>query len=211
VIAAETHLLRGQLKYDDKGAVRSIAAGIQSLQLSVRSILGRLREGQPMVLPELDAAAILDDWRRREPLARWRAESLDEDRLADLGLDEAAREALARILQEALANAFRHAQPSEVSVSLLQTPGSCELIVRNDGVRAASVGNGNGDGHGNGHGNAHGNAHGNGHGILGMIERAQNAGGSLRAGPSSTSSTSSTWEVRLVLPHACLQAAAVAQ
>ena len=196
VVAAETHLLRSQLKSDGV-AVRSIAAGIQSLQHSVRSMLERLRQGQPMDLPDPDAAAILDDWRRREPGVTWQVDHLDDAQLD--GFDAVARETLARVLQESLVNAFRHARPTQVSVRLLQHGHCAELTVRNDGVRAAADVTPATALAGYPAGTAAARHGGDGHGILGMTERAHAAGGHLRAG---REETPGAWEVRLSLPKA---------
>ena len=176
VIAAETHLLRAS--GGDSASVASIAAGIHSLQHSVRSILERLRQGQPMVLPELDAPAVLDDWRRREPAVRWRIAGVDRDLPGCFG--DSARATLARVLQEALANAFRHAQPTQVSIRLVVDQETARLSITNDGIAALRGGCGAG------------------HGILGMRERAHGSGGSLQAGPAAAGS----WEVQLCLPVA---------
>ena len=178
VLAADTHLLRVQLK-SDGAAVRSIAAGIQSLQHLVRSMLQRLRQGQPMVLADPDAAAILDDWRRREPGVHWTVGDLSARTLNTF--DDLRREALARVLQEALANAFRHARPVDLTVRLVQSADGCRLVIRNDGVEHAGLSPRSSDGHG----------------ILGMSERAHGVGGELRAGPSAVPGQ---WEVVLTLP-----------
>ena len=180
VIAAEIHLLRAS--GSDNASVASIAAGIHSLQHSVRSILERLRQGQPMVLPDLDVPGVLEEWQRREPAVRFQVEGIDPISLSQL--DDAARGTCARVLQEALANAFRHARPSRVSVRLaLDAEGSRRLIVNNDGICA-------------GYGAA-----GAGHGIIGMRERACAGGGELQAAPAAVAGH---WEVRLSLPVARL-------
>jgi len=191
VVAAETHLLRAQLKSDGP-AVRSIAAGIQSLQLSVRSMLERLRQGQAMVLPDPDAAAILDEWRRREPGVRWQADDL---RVKMEGLNDVALEALARVLQEALANAFRHARPTSMAVRLHRNAQGWQLSIRNNGVPSAP--GGAGDAADAPAGARSGPPSAAGYGILGMQERAHGAGGSLRAGPAVERGC---WEVSVRLP-----------
>ncbi|HZH05871.1 MAG TPA: HAMP domain-containing protein [Lautropia sp.] len=210
VVAAETHLLRAQLKGDSQTA-SAIAAGIQALQLSVRSMLERLRQGQPVVMPDPDAAAVLDDWRRREPGVRWQADDL---RGPLKKMDEPSAEALARVLQEALANAFRHARPSSVWVRLSRETDAWHVVIRNDGMPEA----GNGerpqakgvapeiDGV-SASGEAVPAAAPAGHGVLGMRERAHGAGGSLRAGPAG----SGCWEVALRLPGLKAKAAAALQ
>ncbi len=177
VIAAEIHLLRAS--GSDNASIASVAAGIHSLQHSVRSILERLRHGQPMVLPDLDLPGVLEEWRRREPTVRFQVEGIDATSLSLLG--EAARETGARVLQEALANAFRHARPARVSVRLALDSTAGRLIIGNDGVSARP------------------GAAGNGYGIIGMRERACAGGGDLQAGPAAVAGG---WEVTLRLPLA---------
>ena len=179
VIAAEIHLLR--VSGSDNASIASIASGIHSLQHSVRSILERLRQGQPMVLPELDVPGVLEEWQRRKPAVRFRLEGIDPGSLSLL--DDAARETCARVLQESLANAFRHARPSRVGVRLAVESRGARLVVGNDGVRARA------------------DAAGTGHGIIGMRERACAGGGDLRAGPAAVAGA---WEVTLSLPASAL-------
>lgn len=177
VIAAEIHLLRAS--GGDNASIASIAAGIHSLQHSVRSILERLRQGQPMVLPDLDLPGVLEEWQRREPTACFQVEGIDARSLSLLG--EAARETCARVLQEALANAFRHARPGRVNVRLVLDAKKGRLTIGNDGVCARP------------------GAAGTGYGILGMRERACAGGGDLQAGPAAVAGG---WEVTLSLPLA---------
>jgi glucose-6-phosphate-specific signal transduction histidine kinase len=145
----------------------------------VRSILERLRQGQPMVLPELDVPGVLEEWQRREPAVRFQVQGVHARALSLLG--DAARATCARVLQEALANAFRHARPSRLSVRLAFEPRQARLIVGNDGVSGrpgpASAG----------------------HGIIGMRERACAGGGDLQAGPTAVAGH---WKVTLSLPLA---------
>jgi signal transduction histidine kinase len=54
-------------------------------------------------------------------------------RLETVALDDASQHAVLRVAQEALANAAKHADPSEVTVSLQPAPGSAVLIVSDDG------------------------------------------------------------------------------
>jgi signal transduction histidine kinase len=210
VLAAETHLLRVQLG-SEGSAVRSIAAGIQALQHLVRSMLERLRQGQPMVPTDPDAVAILGDWRRREAGVHWTVENLDADALS--AFDEPRREALARVLQEALANAFRHARPRKLTIRLTHCGAWALLVVCNDGVTRplatapipAAVGSpvperlpASTTAAGSGFGFSP--RAGEGHGILGMTERAHGVGGQLQTG---SGVEPGTWKVVLTLPRSC--------
>jgi signal transduction histidine kinase len=86
------------------------------------------------------------------------------------------------VLQEALANAFRHARPSRVGVRLAFDPRQARLIVGNDGIDCPT-----------------GKVASAGHGIIGMRERACAGGGDLQAGPAAVAGS---WEVTLSLPLA---------
>ncbi len=177
VIAAETHLLRAS--GGDSASVASIAAGIHSLQHSVRSILERLRQGQPMVLPELDAPAVLDDWRRREP-----------------GCALADRRRRPRPAGMLRRQRSRHARSRPAgSAGQRVSPRAADA-----GVDTAGRGPGNSPpvDHQRRHSPRCARGCGAGHGILGMRERAHGSGGSLQAGPAAAGS----WEVQLCLPVA---------
>ena len=79
------------------------------------------------------------------------------------GLDPGVELAAYRIVQEALTNARRHAPGAAVDVELRYAPGALLVRVRDNGYGA-------------------GPASGGGLGLVGMRERAQAAGGSVRAG-----------------------------
>jgi signal transduction histidine kinase len=91
-------------------------------------------------------------------------------------LDPGVELAAYRIIQEALTNARRHAPGAAVDVELHYGPDALRLRVRDNGP-------GPSNGAADAGGGAGGLAAGGGHGLLGMRERAQAAGGSLRAGP----------------------------
>jgi signal transduction histidine kinase len=78
-------------------------------------------------------------------------------------LDPGVELALYRIVQEALTNARRHADCAAVDVELRFGGDAVRLRIRDDGPGAAEETAG--------------------HGLVGMRERAQAAGGELRAGP----------------------------
>lgn len=129
----------------------------------LRRLLGVLREDAPgeaerTPQPGLaDLEALVDAAREAGTQVRLtmigRAESLSP------GVDLTAY----RIAQEALTNARRHAPGAEVDVELRYETDTLHLEVRDNGPGVA--------------------AEANGHGIVGMRERAEMVGGTLRAGP----------------------------
>jgi signal transduction histidine kinase len=116
--------------------------------------------------------------RRPQPRLAQLNELLDEVRDASGGavrliisgpvtaLDPGVELAAYRIVQEALTNARRHAPGAAVDVELRYATDALLLRIRDNGPGAVSPGPGP-----------------HGHGLLGMRERAQAAGGELRAGP----------------------------
>ena len=83
-----------------------------------------------------------------------------------------------RIVQEALTNAIKHADASEVELSLDYRAGRLEICVRDDGV------------------GANGSPTGQGHGLVGMRERAALYGGQLHAGAREGSGSRCGWRYR---------------
>jgi signal transduction histidine kinase len=81
------------------------------------------------------------------------------------GLPASVDLAVYRIVQEALTNVARHAHPGAALVRLAYSDDSVEIVVEDDGLRAAQP---------NGHG---------GNGIAGMRERVAALGGEFSAGP----------------------------
>jgi signal transduction histidine kinase len=136
----------------------------------MRRLLGVLREDAASA----SAAAAPD--RAPQPGLAQLNELLDDARGAGGGclrlimsgpvtpLDPGTELAVYRIVQEALTNARRHAPGAAVDVELRFEASSLRVRVRDNGPDAGS-------------------APGSGHGLLGMRERAQAVGGSLRAGP----------------------------
>lgn len=84
--------------------------------------------------------------------------------------------AVLRVAQEAITNARRHAAGAPVVVRLVPVPDGAELTVINGAGAATEV-------------------HGSGMGLIGMRERAAEAGGTLHAGPNGDGG----WTVRLTL------------
>ncbi|MET8149010.1 sensor histidine kinase [Actinoplanes sp. NPDC049668] len=141
----------------------TIASGAREALADMRRLLGVLRaetdESPRAPQPGLaDVAALVETARRAGVTV-----SLDCDAVADL--PEAVGLAAYRIVQEALANAARHAPGGPVWVVVRADPGALRVEV------------------GNGPGSPAPAADGPGHGLIGMRERAALLGGALEAGP----------------------------
>ncbi|WKN48972.1 sensor histidine kinase [Nocardioides sp. Arc9.136] len=190
-IAVMASALERQVLTDPDGAqeaARQVRQQSRSVLRDLRSLVGLLREGDPAS----DA--------RPETLAGVRALVADvaatgrEVALAVLGDEQAAaREvgplaqlAAYRAVQEALANAARHAPGAACSVTVdARDDRVVEVVVRNgpaDGAAAGSAGSPGAAG---------------GFGLVGMRERAALTGADLDVGPTDDGG----WQVRLRLPR----------
>ncbi len=154
-----------------------IQTAVGHMQTQVVEMLGRLR---PLRAVEFGLAPAVEDlvafWRTRRPdIAFELAVALDD---AALGLG--VREALYRVVQEALSNAVRHGAPTRISVTL----GACA----SGGVRARVADNGAGGG---------GSATRPRFGLVGMRERIAGLGGSLAIEPGAAG-----WSVIAEVPDA---------
>ncbi len=152
----------------------------------MRRLLGVLREDAEAAQPSPDepGAVARGPDRRPQPGLPQLNELLDEAREASgagvrlivsgpvARLDPGVELAAYRIVQEALTNARRHAPGAAVDVELRYSRDALRLRIRDNGpggVQGAVP--------------DQGGPPGGGHGLLGMRERAQAAGGELRAGP----------------------------
>jgi two-component system sensor histidine kinase UhpB len=95
--------------------VRSIVEAVPHLQRQVRRMLGRLR---PIGLAEFGLPEAIENlvafWRRRRPEIQYEVTiSAECEHLADI-----VGTAICRIVQEALSNALRHAEPKRVAISI---------------------------------------------------------------------------------------------
>ncbi|MDB5438973.1 MAG: Integral rane sensor signal transduction histidine kinase [Caulobacteraceae bacterium] len=153
-----------------------IQQAVSHMQSHVRDMLGRLR---PVRLVEfgLEPAirGLVEFWRSRQPAIEFEL-NLDFPEGA-INLEE--REALYRLVQEALANAMRHAKPARVSVRVRLENGGLEASVTNDGVPPRS-----------GQGAP-------GFGLMGMSERIESLGGRLDL----IAERENGWLVRAHLPR----------
>jgi len=125
---------------DDRRIAAGLLRGIEHLHATVR---GLIRDLRPVALDELGLRAAIthcvDEWRTR--LRDTRFEPALSPAVDDL--DEASNIALFRVLQEALTNIAKHAQPDEVRIVLAREPGGTphdvvRLRVVNDGVRVTA-------------------------------------------------------------------------
>jgi two-component system sensor histidine kinase UhpB len=139
--------------------VEAIQQSVAHMQRLVRDILGRLR---PTELIDLGLAAAIGElaafWSARHPAVGFAVRVADDEVLA---ADEASREILYRVVQEALNNAVRHGRPNRIEVEVgRQSPGEVFARVSDDGAPSGAPGA-------------------TGFGLTGMRERVAAAGGGL--------------------------------
>jgi two-component system sensor histidine kinase UhpB len=115
--------------------IRSIAEAVRHTQRQVRRMLGRLR---PIGLAELGLPEAIENivgfWRRRHPQIEFRVSVAAS--CADP--TELAGPTICRIVQEALSNAVRHAEPRLVTIRIDREPaaeggGDIRVEVTDDG------------------------------------------------------------------------------
>ncbi len=203
-VRAETAPYRvGELSPAAKDELAGIASSAREALTDMRRLLGVLRaeEGEALLAPQPGLAEVDDlianalaagvdvtfrrsgsfaagagpepDGDRGAPVDNSQAPREEPDRLPTLG--GAAELAAYRILQEALANAARHAPGAPVSIDARGLADRLELIVRNRVTGPVTPSPG--------------------HGLPGMRERATLLGGTLSAGPDGDD-----FVVRAVLP-----------
>ena len=110
--------------------VGSIVEAVRHMQRQVRRMLGRLR---PIGLAEFGVREAIENlvafWRRRRPEIRYEvAISAECEDLVD-----GVGTAICRIVQEALSNALRHAEPKRVVISIESGRDEIRLSVADDG------------------------------------------------------------------------------
>ncbi len=113
--ATASRLIENGRASDASAHVQSISDAVRHMQRHVRRMLGRLR---PIGLAEFGLREAIENlvafWRRRRPEIRYEvAISVDCEDLVDV-----VGTAICRIVQEALSNALRHAEPKRVAISI---------------------------------------------------------------------------------------------
>lgn len=111
-------------------SIREIDGQIDAMATSVRRIASDLR---PPVLDDLGLEAALE-WMAEGFEQRYGVFVRCEARSEPLRLNDMAAISLYRVVQEALTNVARHAQASEVLVTLSADDGHCHLRIHDDGV-----------------------------------------------------------------------------
>jgi len=139
--------------------VRSIQAAVSYMQREVRDLIARLRPTRAAELG-LEAAVgdLVDFWKGRQPDVEF-VSKLDG---ADDLVPDALRDVIYRVVQESVANALRHADTRQLSVSVLANAEAVTVTVANRGNAKASA------------------SETPGLGLASMRERVHAAGGSLR-------------------------------
>lgn len=152
-------------------ALETIGSTARSALTDVRLLLGQLRhrqaEGPQPTLADLEG--LFSQVRQAGVALR-----IDVDPAPPGQPPAGVQLAVYRILQEALTNALRHGGGAGVDVRMAWAADRVELEVRNAVAER----------HGRPAGEQAGGPEGRGHGIVGMTERAQLVGGTLRAGAS---------------------------
>ena len=133
--AAASRLLAEHRGGEAHERIRSIAEAVRHTQRQVRRMLGRLR---PIGLAELGLPEAIENivgfWRRRHPQIEFRVA------VAASCADpmELAGPTICRIVQEALSNAVRHAEPRRITIRIDREPaaaggGDIRVEVADDG------------------------------------------------------------------------------
>jgi two-component system, NarL family, sensor histidine kinase UhpB len=161
--ATALRLLAEERSSEASGCVQSIAEAVRQIQQQVRHMLGRLR---PIGLEELRLSEAIENivafWRRRRADIRYNVTIAAE---CD-ALPELLGTTICRIVQEALSNAVRHAEPRVITVTVNR--GRNVSHDRSEiAVEVADDGRGTGE------------PHRFGYGLLGISERVKATGGRL--------------------------------
>jgi GAF domain-containing protein len=137
---------RPELKAELSRVVTGLAGAVEDLQELSRGI-------HPAILSRGGLVAALRMLARRSEIP------VDLDAKVDVPLPEPVEVAAYFVASEALANAIKHAEPSQIQMSLNASAGHLQLTVRDDGVGGAELGRGSG--------------------LVGLMDRVDALGGSL--------------------------------
>jgi signal transduction histidine kinase len=121
-------LLRRSLK--DPGEIELVERLLESVHTCIQSMRHLLFELRPPVLDEQGIGAALREYlQEREPDFTYHIEDLLDSQPASQSLI-----VLYRIAQEALANAYKHAEATHVEVTIKQHDGGLLVQIQDDGV-----------------------------------------------------------------------------
>ncbi len=116
--------------------IGSIKSAVSYMQREVRELIARLR---PTRAAELGLEAALRDvikfWRTRQPEIEY-VGGFDG---ADTFVPDALRDVIYRVVQEAVANALRHAKTTSLAISVAQAADSIAVLISNRGGAKAIV------------------------------------------------------------------------
>ncbi|MCG3266370.1 cache domain-containing protein [Yoonia sp. I 8.24] len=164
----------------------SLDRGIDGLSQTIQEVRRISRDLRPGVLDDLGLGpalqALTDDFRNRTGIATSFETVVFRNRL-----DQDARIALYRIAQEALTNIERHAQATQVRMSLKGHRSGAMLRITDNGVGMTWPPSNRGPTHGLG--------------LRNMQERIEQLGGNLRITTSRSAPTGTTIEAQVPLTH----------
>lgn len=154
-------VLSAALDRDDPATLRRAVEGAhEHLGVEVHRLRGLITELRPAALDDLGLGPAIDTLAERQAAAAG-FEACVDVALGDVRLSRDTESAIYRLVQEALTNAAKHAQPRRVHVQVHQDADRVAVRVEDDGCGFDPA-------------SAHG-----GFGLLGMRERAMLAGGHL--------------------------------
>lgn len=155
--------LSAALRGDPAAARAQVEGAVTQLESEITALRGIIADLRPPALDELGLEAALRTLAERVSVLNGLDLSLDLQ-LGERRLDAEIETIAYRVAQEALTNVVKHAAATSVQIMLRATPTALELRVRDDGrgVRVTAA------------------EHAAGYGVIGMRERAEIGGGSLR-------------------------------
>ena len=156
--------------------VEAIQSTVGHVQREVRGMVARLR---PARVTELGLDRAIQDlvrfWRSRRPEVAFDVQLSG----TEAGFSDGLKDTAFRVVQEAVSNAVRHAEPTRIEIAIQGARDALTIEVRNDG---ASPGQGGPTGFG----------------LVGMGERVRALGGRLTIRPALAKA--GTWGVSALLP-----------
>jgi two-component system, NarL family, sensor kinase len=122
--------LSAELRADAPGAAEGVARAAASARDSVRALRRAIFDLHPMALEELGFAAATRALVQR---LEWRGARVSLDLAAADALSETHRTVAFRVVQEAIANVVRHAEPTRVAITARRDSGRIVIEVADDG------------------------------------------------------------------------------